>query len=403
MRLAQHPAWPLEPIRTQPREAETYRVAGPMLLLAPVSVAPATAAAQNVTVLTEDLCDTCSIEITPDVVLGTDGESVVGIARDIRRLEDGRFVMASRDATYEFTVFSADGSDYRRVGREGEGPGEYAHVFFVREQGGQFHVFDRRRRRLTVLDRDFEVVRTASVGCGGCNGDDMAVLPDGSVALNYFEPRGDDREQRSDAKSGFAVHIVADDGQPRHSLDEIPIERPFVPAEDYSRWLEAAPDGTLLVAQRRRYRIDRRDPGTGELLQTFVRKADWWPEPEQTALSRQPGQPPGRAILEVRQDGQQRLWIHITRPTVDWRDHIVRTDRDANPERRGGVRYRPGAWETLLEVVDLKVGRILLSEVLELAGRPFLIAPGWLAVYDEESVLPRYRTYRMRLVGLDRR
>ena len=380
-----------------------YRMTGPMLLLALVSLAPTTAAAQNVTVLTEHLCDTCSIEITPDVVLGTDGESVVGIAWDIQRLEDGRFVMAFQDVTYEFTVFSADGSDYRRVGREGEGPGEYAHVFFVREQGGQFHVFDRRKRRLTVLDRDFEVVRTASVGCGGCNGNDMAVLPDGTVALNYFEPRGDDRDQRSNAKSGFAVHIVAKDGQLRHALHEIPIESPFVPAEDYSRWLETASDGSLLVAQRRRYRIDRWDPETGELLQTFVREADWWPEAEQTGLPREPGEPPGRAILETRQDGQERLWVHITRPTADWRDHIVGTDRDANPERGGRVRYGPGAWETLLEVVDLKTGRILLSEVLELAGRPFLIAPGWLAVYDEESVLPRYRTYRVRLVGLDRR
>ena len=81
----------------------------------------------------------------------------------------------------------------------------------------------------------------------------------------------------------------------------------------------------------------------------------------------------------------------------------MRTGRDANPERSGGFRFGPGAWETLLEVVDLKSGRILLSQVLGLAGRPFLIAPGWLAVYDEESILPRYRTYRARLAGLDRR
>jgi hypothetical protein len=116
-----------------------YRVAGPMLLLALAPLVPASLAAQEITALTEDLCDTCSIEIAPDVVLGTDGESVIGIAWDIQRLADGRFVMAFQDVTYEFTVFSADGSDYRRVGREGEGPGEYAHVFFVREEGGQLH------------------------------------------------------------------------------------------------------------------------------------------------------------------------------------------------------------------------------------------------------------------------
>jgi len=40
--------------------------------LAPLAV-PCTARAQEVTVLTEDLCASCTIELTPDVVHGTDG------------------------------------------------------------------------------------------------------------------------------------------------------------------------------------------------------------------------------------------------------------------------------------------------------------------------------------------
>ncbi|MDE2795918.1 MAG: hypothetical protein OXL34_13945 [Gemmatimonadota bacterium] len=95
--------------------------------------APFAASAQGVTVLTEDICATCSIELLPDVVLGTDGESVIGLALDIARLSDGRFAFAFDDVMYEFTVFSADGSESRRVGRAGEGPGEYGHVWFVRE------------------------------------------------------------------------------------------------------------------------------------------------------------------------------------------------------------------------------------------------------------------------------
>ncbi len=98
---------------------------------------PSPASAQEVTVLTENLCASCSLEITPDVLLGADGESVIGSAWDIQRLSDGRFTMAFQNisAGAEFTVFSADGSDFRRVGREGEGPGEYGHVVWVREHG----------------------------------------------------------------------------------------------------------------------------------------------------------------------------------------------------------------------------------------------------------------------------
>ena len=111
-------------------------------LLVPLAlVAAPYSTAQEVIVLAEDTCGACSIELTQDVLLGADGESVIGVAWDIQRLSDGRFVMAFQDVMYEFTVFSADGSEFRRVGREGEGPGEYAHVWWEREHGDGIRVF----------------------------------------------------------------------------------------------------------------------------------------------------------------------------------------------------------------------------------------------------------------------
>ena len=109
---------------------------------------------QEVTVLTENPCASCSLEITPDVLLGADGESVIGSAWDIQRLSDGRFTMAFQNvsAWAEFTIFSADGSAFRRVGREGEGPGEYGHVVWVREHGEELYVFDNQRRRMGPVE-----------------------------------------------------------------------------------------------------------------------------------------------------------------------------------------------------------------------------------------------------------
>ena len=97
--------------RAAPLLTTTALFAATTLLTTPAILAPTPAAAQQVTVLREDLCTTCSIEVTPDVELGTDGESVIGVAWDIHRLPDGRFVMAFQDVTYEFTIFSADGSN----------------------------------------------------------------------------------------------------------------------------------------------------------------------------------------------------------------------------------------------------------------------------------------------------
>ena len=193
--------------------------------LAPLGPAPASA--QQTTVLTEDLCTACSIELTPDVLLGTDGESVIGMAWDIQRLSDGRFTIAFGNvaAWPEFTVFSADGSNFRRIGRDGEGPGEYIRVLSVREHGEELHVLDNHRRRITVLNPDFDVVRTIPLGCLDCNGFDMAMLPDGRMALNYFMSTGPLEEALS-ADVGFAVHILGPDGESLHSVDEIPAAVP---------------------------------------------------------------------------------------------------------------------------------------------------------------------------------
>ena len=187
------------------------------LALLAVLALPAPAHPQEVTALTEDLCASCSLEITPDVLLGADGESVIGSAWDIQRLSDGRFTMAFQNiaAWAEFTIFSADGADFHRVGREGEGPGEYGQVVWVREHGEELYVFDNQRRRMTVLDSDFEAIRTAPVGCLVCNGFDMAMLPGGRV-----ESPDTDREPLP--LSGLGLRRVAA-FPPPHQLPDRPL------------------------------------------------------------------------------------------------------------------------------------------------------------------------------------
>ena len=364
-------------------------------------VLPSPASAQEVTVLTENLCASCALEITPDVLLGADGESVIGSAWDIQRLSDGRFTMAFQNisAWAEFTVFSADGSDFRRVGREGEGPGEYGHVVWVREHGEELYVFDNRRRRMTVLDSDFEAVRTAPVGCLDCNGFDMAMLPDGGVALNYFMPGGS-REEAFSADAGFALHILGPDGQTLHFMDEIPTKSLLTPSRDPYRFLDVAPDGSLLSLHLTSYRIDRWDPATGELLETFARGADWFPDGQSYSHAAAPGRPPTTGTRAMHLDDAGRVWVYISRPAPDWEDRLERTPPDAHPEW-GPWKYGPGSSEGVIEVLDLESGRVLVSQVLDLEGGwGQFFAPGWMATYDEEGI-PQYRMWRVSLAGLE--
>ncbi len=378
-------------------------VARVVALLAPSALVggPPPASAEQTTVLTEDLCTTCSIELTADVLLGTDGESVIGMAWDIQRLSDGRFTMAFGNlaAWPEFTVFSADGSDFRRIGRDGEGPGEYIRVLSVRERGEELFVLDNHRRRITVLDPDFDVVRTVPLGCLICNGFDMAMLPGGRMALNYFMSTGS-LEEALAADAGFAVHVLGPDGESLHSVDEIPARSPMNPARDPSRFLDVAPDGSLLSLHLTSYRIDRWDPATGELLQTFERGADWFPDGQSSGHSARPDRPPTTGTRAMHVDEAGRVWVQIGRPAPDWEDRLERTGPDAHPEE-GDWRYGPGSTEGVIEVLDLESGRVLFSQVLDsevLGGWGKLFAPGWLAVYDEEGI-PQYRMWRLRLEG----
>ncbi len=339
---------------TAPMLTAAALLATTAILATPAILFPAPTAAQQVTVLREDLCTTCSIEVTPDVELGTDGESVIGVAWDIHRLPDGRFVMAFQDVTYEFTIFSADGSSYRRVGQQGEGPGEYAHVYFVRDAGGHLHVFDRAELRLTVLDPDFEVVRTATLECLNCFGLDFVLLPDGATALNTLLPAGG-REAYRTARTGFVIHVFDENGRLIHSMDEIPLDGPFSPAEDDGRFLEVMPDGSLLSVHANDYRIDRWDPQSGELLQSWVRE----------------GNPFAEGHYRIQPDEAGRLWVYV---------------------------YQGLDVPQVVEVLDLDSGSVLVSQPLDQRGISF--APGWLADYDNEAIVPKYRMYRLRLVGM---
>ena len=384
-------------------ESRVARALGPLAVFTAhvLLAAPGSARAQEVTILTEDLCETCSIEIIPDVVLGTDGESVTEYARDLHRLADGRFVMTFQiHATGEFTIFAADGSSFRRIGRQGEGPGEYQRVYRVRDQGSRFHVFDM-FRRMTVLDADFAVVRTARVPCWECTGRDMEILPDGSAVLNSLEARKGD--PYTTARDWFAIQVVGQDGEFLRQLDEVPVVGPARPVEEFRRHLEVAPDGSVLSAHLERYRIDRWDPETGELLSAHARDVAWFPAPEDPDRMRgPPDDPPRSMVTGMELDAEGRLWLSLSRPAADWRDRLERRGRPGSPEGGGGGwRYGPGSREYVLEVLDLDSGRVLFSEVLEVRDNRYLIAPGWLADYDDEAIVPVYRMYRVELAGLE--
>jgi hypothetical protein len=79
-------------------------------------------------------------------------------------------------------VYESDGRFLQRLGREGEGPGEYEYPgTMLVTRGDTIHVLDQRARRLTVLSPSFEVVRTVP-GMPGTGA--ILQLPNGHYVVN---------------------------------------------------------------------------------------------------------------------------------------------------------------------------------------------------------------------------
>ena len=75
----------------------------------------------------------------------------------VERLPDGGFLFWDATTPSRILAVSPNGADRRWIGREGEGPGEYRFVRWVRQREGLVHVFDLINNRRTVLDgRSFD-------------------------------------------------------------------------------------------------------------------------------------------------------------------------------------------------------------------------------------------------------
>jgi hypothetical protein len=111
----------------------------------------------------EVTCAECVITLDTLVTIGgLDGPGLDVISMFSKCAVDRRGrILVSGDA--EISVFDSTGRYLRTVGRQGEGPGEYGSIAHIAVGPRYIHVFDYRQERRTMLDHDFEVVRTDRV------------------------------------------------------------------------------------------------------------------------------------------------------------------------------------------------------------------------------------------------
>ncbi len=328
-----------------------------------------------------------SIEVASDAVLRGPW---VEQAADIQRLDSARVVFVPGQAAHALVVANVDGSRWTRVGREGQGPGEYSYIRWTVPDRSRLHVFDGMAMRRTVLGADFEVLHTNPLYLNLAGG--AAVLGDSTYIVNGSIPTSD--------RVGYVLHHFGPEGEVLRSFDESP-EGYGTAAAGITRYRSvlAPGDGTLWAAHRTRYQIDLWDIEYGELTLSLVRDADWFVPHREWELHH-PERPPRPQLLDLEMDSQGRLWVLVSVASARWADGFVNAPEGAHPELGAYVLDDWNvSYDTVLEVIDPIARCVLATKTLD-DRVPFFVGPGWGVSYrDDEAGSPTQRLWRLTLAG----
>jgi len=179
---------------------------GLLLALSVRVLFPAALSAQEVVEIPDaPLCPTCEIVLDSVVVLDGRRGDYVGEPLALGRLRDGRWLLSTLHAPERIAVFDPTGRIRRTVGREGEGPGEYRFIRFIRVgPDDTVRVYDADLGRLSILSPTLEFVRSQYMSAAS-RSLDLEILPDGRL-LTVQDLRG------SPERVGFPLHLIGRDG-----------------------------------------------------------------------------------------------------------------------------------------------------------------------------------------------
>ena len=301
-------------------------------------------------------CGTCSLDVSVVVELGdADGPGIV--------------------TDYVF-----------RIGRTGEGPGEYRSPVLMRGSGENLRVLDMQTARVTTI-RDDEITTSMLPFMPG----DWASLPDGRdvfFALTY-EPE----------RAGHPLHVY-DEGSRRitrsFGSDGVPADRSYESRMASQRRIAPAADGNVWAARVNRYRIDKWSPDGAHIMR-IDRDAPWF-----RPWARSPGLPrevePLPFIVGVRDWGDGLLMVVLSVADDNWQP--MPPARVIGTETLTSSAQREDLYDTVIEVLDTRSGRVLARTRVD-ANAIGLIGRDGLYSYAEHSGgEPKFVVWSVSLSGV---
>lgn len=261
----------------------------------------------------------------------------------IAQLSDGRYILVTMTNPQRLAVFGSNGFLVHVIGREGEGPGEFRALRFVwTARGDTIEAFDTFLRRLTRFTPDYRLVDIRQVDIFG--GFDVLAMDRGLVTAQHVP---------TVERAGFPIHLLDKFGK---ILDSFGSEVPEYRNNQHLIWRSLAGNkhrSELWAAHLTEYRIEQWSLA-GHKMKEYSRDVLWFRASIRAGpdLNRM-DQPPKPALIDLRLDEHERLWVVIHVADKEWqqgvgkvRDFYGRTVRGPSDPRR--------YYDTIVEVIDTK-------------------------------------------------
>ena len=291
------------------------------------------------------ICHDCQLELTEAVRFGdADGpgtiESVAPKVTWSARL--GYVVVGS---TY-LQIFNDDGRFVRRIGREGDGPGEFSRLIDAHVVGGRLVALDDANRAWSIFDLAGEFIERRPYG----------------YATGPFVPVGGNRVvvvamDQSPEVEGLPLHLAhIDSGVPSRHFGSW-YEWEDTPYADNVRGSVVSGPGTVWWGAAGSPRVQEWSL-EDELLRVVDCELPWFPEV--TEVIDPTREPPSTLLQSLALDAREHLWMTVRTADPQWRD--VELERTPEGWRVPPAR-RAGYMDTRLDIFDLEEQRHIGSHV----------------------------------------
>ncbi len=314
--------------------------------------------------LADSKCGGCRIVAETLAVLGQEADTIA-INEGATPVADsrGRFYLLEKGGS-SILVFGPDGRFIRSFGRAGAGPGEFRYISEIHVStadtllvigGGVLH----------VIAPDYSHVRQAPLQQGGDATFFNTILGDGRI----LRMSGPDAFHLLD-KNGVVSPEVALRGADTTKCAECGLRT----------FREALEPGTVWSAPQNSYRIDRHNL-SGELLQGFTRRINWFPdwvspkEGQQFDIMTELTRP---RMFGVRQDSAGLIWTHVlmvddpTRLPINDMMSAMQQGGDNVDGARKIMSDLMSNFVTMVEVIDPVTREVLATRELKMIVVPMM-------------------------------